>query len=63
MAAAAGFDAKSPGFEFAPDSEAKQQAATPAAHAATERWLGDVYGRLESMRTVTSGWAIAGEQR
>src|ERR1051326_23264 len=63
MAAAARHDAKSPSFEFAPDSQAKQQAASPAARAATERWLGDVYDRLESMRTATSGWAIAGEQR
>ena len=59
MAAAAGFDAKSPGFEFAPDSEAKQQAATPAAHAATERWLGDVYGRLEQLRAPIGAAATA----
>jgi hypothetical protein len=50
MTDAARFDAKTPGFAFAPDSAAKQQAASAAARAAAERWLGDLYGRLEAMR-------------
>lgn len=57
MTAAARFDAKTPGFAFAPDSAAKQQAASPAARAAAERWLGDLYGRLEAMRAAASGGA------
>jgi hypothetical protein len=52
MAAAAHFDAKNPGLAFAPDGEAKRQAASEAARAATERWLDDVYGRLEKIRSV-----------
>jgi len=63
MAAAAGFDAKHPDFTFTPDGEAKQQAATSVARAATERWMGDIYGRLESMRTATTGRATAAERR
>ena len=50
MTQAARFDAKAPGFEFASDSGAKQQAATPDARAAAERWLGDLYRRLEVLR-------------
>jgi hypothetical protein len=62
MAAAARFDAKAPGFEFAPDGKAKQQAASPAARAATERWLNDVYDRIERLRTVPVGAAEILEQ-
>jgi hypothetical protein len=50
MTDAARYDAKTPGFEFAPDSGAKQQAATPIARAAAERWLGELYRRLEALR-------------
>ena len=51
MTEAARYDAKAPGFEFAPDSGAKQRGATPAARAAADRWLGDLYRRLEALRT------------
>jgi hypothetical protein len=50
MTEAARFDAKSPGFEFGSDSGSKQQAATPIARAAAQRWLGDLYRRLETLR-------------
>jgi hypothetical protein len=50
MMAATRVDAKAPGFAFAPDSAAKQQAASPAARAAAERWLGHIYDRLEALR-------------
>jgi hypothetical protein len=50
MTAAARYDAKAPGFEFAPDSGAKQRVATPTARAAADRWLGDLYRRLEVLR-------------
>jgi hypothetical protein len=50
MTQAARFDAKSPGFEFESDSGSKQQAATPIARAAAQRWLGDLYRRLEALR-------------
>jgi hypothetical protein len=50
MTEAARFDAKSPGFEFESDSGSKQQAATPIARAAAQRWLGDLYRRLEALR-------------
>jgi hypothetical protein len=50
MTEAARYDAKTPGFEFAPDSGAKQHAATPIARAAAERWLGELYRRLEALR-------------
>ncbi len=62
MAAAARFDAKMPGSAFAPDSEAKQQAASAAVRAATERWLGELYGRLEALRAAAAGAAITVEQ-
>ena len=58
MAAAARFDAKNPGFEFEPDSKAKQQSATAAVRAASERRLGDIYGRLEKLRGPISGATI-----
>ena len=51
MTEAARYDAKTPGFEFEPDSGAKQQAATSIARAAAGRWLGDLYQRLEVLRT------------
>jgi hypothetical protein len=54
MTEAARYDAKSPGFEFEADSGSKQQAATPIARAATERWLGDIYRRLEVLRATGS---------
>jgi Nif11 domain len=50
MTEAARFDAKTPGFEFAPDGNSKQKSATPAARDAAERWLGDLYRRLEVLR-------------
>jgi hypothetical protein len=50
MSAAARLDAKSPGFTFAPDSASKQQAASETARAAADRWLGDLYHSLESLR-------------
>jgi hypothetical protein len=50
MMEAARYDAKTPGFEFEPDSGAKQQAATPTARAAADRWLGELYRRLEVLR-------------
>ncbi len=48
MAAAARHDAKAPAFEFAADSAAKQQEASEATRGAAERWLGDLYRRLEA---------------
>ena len=48
MTGAARYDAKAPGYEFEPDS-GKQQAATPTARAAADRWLGDLYRRLEAL--------------
>ena len=53
MAAAARYDAKTPGFEFAPDSEQKQRAATAATRAAAAERLGDIYSRLEALRLGT----------
>jgi hypothetical protein len=50
MTEAARYDAKVPGFEFAPDSGAKQQTATPTTRAAADRWLSDLYRRLETLR-------------
>jgi hypothetical protein len=42
-------DAKSPSFAFTPDSEAKQRQATPAARAAADQHLGQLYRALERM--------------
>ena len=50
MEAAAGRDAKDPQRVFAPDSAAKQAAATPAIRAAVQRHLAGVYARLETAR-------------
>ncbi|KQY92588.1 aspartyl beta-hydroxylase [Caulobacter sp. Root1455] len=54
MRAAALRDAKAPEQAFAPDGQDKQQAATPALRAICERRLGEVYRRLEAMRTSRS---------
>lgn len=51
MTEAARYDAKTPGFEFAPDSKTKQQAANAVTRAAADRWLGDLYRQLEILRT------------
>ncbi|HEV3085072.1 MAG TPA: sigma-70 family RNA polymerase sigma factor [Gemmataceae bacterium] len=50
MSAAAQYDAKTPSFEFTPDSAAKQSAATAATRAAAGEHLGAIYGRLEALR-------------
>jgi hypothetical protein len=50
MRTAARPDAKNPLEAFAPDSAAKQAAATPAVRAAVLRHLADVYARLEARR-------------
>jgi hypothetical protein len=54
MVEAARFDAKMPGFAFAPDSSAKQQAASPSVRAAAERWLSGLYRRFEALRTAAA---------
>jgi hypothetical protein len=58
MIEAARYDAKAPGFQFEPDSGAKQRGATPAARAAAERWLGDLYRRLEILRAEGSSSGV-----
>jgi hypothetical protein len=63
MTDAARFDAKTPGLAFAPDGAAKQQAASPAARAAAERWLGDLHGRLEALRATAPGAAVTTARR
>jgi hypothetical protein len=50
MGKVARYDAKTPSFEFTADSDAKQQAATQPILAAAERWLGDIYRRLDAGR-------------
>ena len=55
MAEAAKYDAKLPDYEFTPDAEARQRAATSATRAAAAAWLVDVYGRLEALRSCASG--------
>ncbi len=55
MTEAARFDAKMPGSPFAPDTAAKQQSASAAARTATERWLADIYGQLESLNSAATG--------
>jgi hypothetical protein len=52
MAAAARFDAKSPGELFRPDAGAKRQAATASIVVAVERRLTGVYRQLEALRGV-----------
>jgi hypothetical protein len=54
MAAAARYDAKTPGMAFSADSVAKQLKATATIRAAAERWLDDPYRRLEALRTGTA---------
>ena len=51
MAQAAWSDAKLPGLEFTPDSSAKRQQASAAVRAAGANHLGDIYRRLEELRT------------
>lgn len=51
MRAATIRDAKTPEQAFTPDAQAKQQAATAAVREICERRLGDVYQRLETLRT------------
>jgi hypothetical protein len=46
-------DAKPPRtrhIEIESDNDSKQEAATPTARAAAERWLGDLYRRPEALR-------------
>jgi hypothetical protein len=50
MLAAAAYDAKSPNFTFAGDSDAKRRAATPRVRQAAERWMGGIYQELERLR-------------
>jgi hypothetical protein len=50
MAWVARYDAKSPSFEFSPDSEAKQQEATAAVRAVADERIGEIYRRLEVLR-------------
>lgn len=50
MSRAARHDAKAPSFEFADDSEAKQQEASELIRTLAERHLGDVYHHLEDLR-------------
>ena len=50
MVEAARLDAKSPCFAFAPDSEAKQQAASASVRAAAARSLGDTYRQFQHLR-------------
>jgi len=50
MTQAARYDAKTPSFAFEPDSDSKQKAATQTARGAADRWLGDLYRRLEALR-------------
>jgi hypothetical protein len=54
MTKAARYDTKTTGFEFKPDSGAKQQASTPTARAAADQWLGDLYRQLEVLRAEDS---------
>ena len=43
-------DAKTPSFEFTPDIETKQQAATATIRAVADERLGELYRRLEALR-------------
>jgi hypothetical protein len=43
-------DAKAPQSAFAPDSGRKQQAATAAISAASDRHLAEIHRRLEALR-------------
>jgi hypothetical protein len=48
MRETARFDAKNPGFWFAPDAADKQRQATIRARDLSDRWLSDVYRRLKA---------------
>jgi hypothetical protein len=50
MQEATQFNAKNPGFYFAPDAADKQQQATTRTRDLSDRWLSDVYRRLEDRR-------------
>jgi hypothetical protein len=50
MAATARYDAKTPNFEFTPDTEAKQREATALIRNAANERLGEIYQRLEELR-------------
>lgn len=50
MAATARYDAKTPNFEFTPDTEAKQREATALVRNAADERLGEIYQRLEELR-------------
>ena len=43
-------DAKTPSFEFTPDSEAKQREATAPLRAVADERIGEIYRRLEVLR-------------
>ncbi|HWD94751.1 MAG TPA: sulfotransferase [Verrucomicrobiae bacterium] len=55
MLDAARLDAKNPVLPFEADSQAKRDSATPETRALTERWLAEVYQRLESERQAQGG--------
>lgn len=57
MAEAARYDAKTPNFEFTPDSEAKQAGATEALRAIASRRLGEIYRQLEAIASDRSATA------
>ena len=50
MRSAAKLDAKSPYFEFEPDSQRKQREASAPVREACRQWLDEPYARLESLR-------------
>jgi hypothetical protein len=50
MGRVARYDAKTPSFEFTPDSEAKQREATPPVRAVADERIGEIYRRLEDLR-------------
>lgn len=54
MERTAGWDAKTPALGFVGDQAEKQRAATPAIRDAAERYLGDIYRRLETLRRARS---------
>jgi len=51
MAQVARYDAKTPSFEFTPDSEAKQREATESVRAIANERIGEIYRRLEVLRS------------
>jgi len=53
MTAAARRDAKAPTFAFAPDVAAKQHGATAATRAAADKYLRQIYRRLEALRRLS----------